>query len=66
MMLGSNSKYPMLALRFALLLSVFSVSTGFAEQIIEGYSVVRGKDFAFEIKARDDGFSTMKPRGIKV
>ena len=51
MMLGSNSKHPMLALRFALLISVFSVSTGFAEQIIEGYSVVRGKDFAFEIKA---------------
>ena len=50
-MLGSNSKHPMLALRFALLVSAFSVSTGFAEQIIEGYSVVRGKDFVFEIKA---------------
>jgi hypothetical protein len=42
----------MLALRFALLLfSAFSASTAFAEQIIEGYSIVRGKDFAFEIKA---------------
>lgn len=42
----------MLALRFALLLfSAFSVSNVFAEQIIEGYSVVRGKDFAFEIRA---------------
>jgi hypothetical protein len=42
----------MLALRFAVLLfSAFSASTVFAEQIIEGYSVVRGKDFAFEIKA---------------
>jgi hypothetical protein len=42
----------MLALRFTLLLfSAFSASTVFAEQIIEGYSVVRGKDFAFEIKA---------------
>jgi hypothetical protein len=50
-MLGSNSIHPMRTLRFALLLSVFSVSTGFAEQILEGYSVVRGKDFAFEIKA---------------
>jgi hypothetical protein len=37
--------------RFALLLSAFAVSTGFAEQILEGYSVVRGKDFAFQIKA---------------
>ena len=41
----------MLALRFALIVSVFSLSTGFAEQILEGYSVVRGKGFAFEIKA---------------
>jgi hypothetical protein len=51
MMLESNSKHPMLALRFALLLSAFAVSTGLAGQIIEGYSVVRGKDFAFEIRA---------------
>jgi hypothetical protein len=51
-MFVSNSIRPMLALRFALLLfSAFSASTVFAEQIIEGYSVVRGKDFAFEIKA---------------
>ena len=28
-----------------------SVSGVFAEQILEGYSVVRGKDYAFEIKA---------------
>jgi len=49
--LGSNFILPMLALRFALLLSAFSVSTSFAEQIIEGYSVVRGKGFAFEIRA---------------
>jgi hypothetical protein len=32
-------------------LFVISVSSGFAEQILEGYSVVRGKDYAFEIKA---------------
>ena len=51
-MFVSNSLHPMLALRFALLLfSAFSASTAFAEQIIEGYSIVRGKDFAFEIKA---------------
>jgi hypothetical protein len=51
-MFVSNSIPPMLALRFAVLLfSAFSASTVFAEQIIEGYSVVRGKDFAFEIKA---------------
>ena len=51
-MFVSNSIPPMLALRFALLLfSAFPASTVFAEQIIEGYSVVRGKDFAFEIKA---------------
>ena len=51
-MFVSNSIPPMLALRFTLLLfSAFSASTVFAEQIIEGYSVVRGKDFAFEIKA---------------
>ncbi len=49
--MASNSKHLMLALRFALIVSVFSLSTGFAEQILEGYSVVRGKGFAFEIKA---------------
>jgi hypothetical protein len=51
-MFVSNSIPPMLALRFVVLLfSAFSASTVFAEQLIEGYSVVRGKDFAFEIKA---------------
>jgi hypothetical protein len=51
-MLMSNSIHPMFALRFTILLFwAFSASTVFAEQIIEGYSVVRGKDFAFEIKA---------------
>ena len=51
-MFVSNSIPAMLALRCAVLLfSAFSASTVFAEQIIEGYSVVRGKDFAFEIKA---------------
>jgi hypothetical protein len=36
-----------------LLLGFFVVFTGsvFAEQILEGYSIVRGKDYAFEIKA---------------
>ena len=50
-MFVSKSIHPMLALRFALLFSAFSASTVFAEQIIEGYSVVRGQDFAFELKA---------------
>jgi hypothetical protein len=50
-MLVSNFNIPMLTFRIALFLSAFSVSTGFAEQILEGYSVVRGKGFAFEIKA---------------
>jgi hypothetical protein len=48
---GSNSIHPMRSFRLALLLSAFLVSDGFAEQILEGYSVVRGKNFAFEIKA---------------
>ena len=50
-MLLTNSKHPMPALCFALILSALSISTGFAEQILEGYSVVRGKGFAFQIKA---------------
>jgi hypothetical protein len=40
-----------LALLRAPLLFAFSVTTVFGEQILEGFSVVRGKDFAFEIKA---------------
>ncbi|MBV8141715.1 MAG: hypothetical protein JO279_17670 [Verrucomicrobia bacterium] len=42
------------AMSFFRLIAVFllpSVSSVFAEQILEGYSVVRGKDYAFEIKA---------------
>ena len=50
-MLPTNFKHPMPALCFALILAALSASTGFAEQILEGYSVVRGKGFAFEIKA---------------
>jgi hypothetical protein len=41
----------MLFFRFFLGLLVISVGSVFAEQILEGYSVVRGKDYAFEIKA---------------
>jgi hypothetical protein len=41
----------MLVFRFYLGLLIISVSSAFAEQILEGYSVVRGKDYAFEIKA---------------
>jgi hypothetical protein len=42
---------PTLAPLCAPLLFAFSVTTVFGEQILEGFSVVRGKDFAFEIKA---------------
>ena len=38
-------------LRLLLWLTIISASTVCAEQILEGYSVVRGKDYAFEIKA---------------
>jgi hypothetical protein len=38
-------------LRIILYLLFISVANGFAAQILEGYSVVRGKDYAFEIKA---------------
>ena len=41
----------MLLFRLYLGLLILSVSGVFAEQILEGYSVVRGKDYAFEIKA---------------
>lgn len=37
--------------RLFVVFSVTSVSGVYAEQILEGYSVVRGKDYAFEIKA---------------
>ncbi len=37
--------------RLLLWLTIISASTVCAEQILEGYSVVRGKDYAFEIKA---------------
>jgi len=50
-MLLSNTMNPALALLRAPLLFAFSVTTVFGEQILEGFSVVRGKDFAFEIKA---------------
>jgi hypothetical protein len=41
----------MFLFRLSLSLLILSVSGVFAEQILEGYSVVRGKDYAFEIKA---------------
>jgi hypothetical protein len=49
--MASNPVQSMRLFRFALGLFVVSVSGVFAEQILEGYSVVRGKDYAFEIKA---------------
>jgi hypothetical protein len=49
--MGSNPVQTMLFFRFFLGLLVISVGSVFAEQILEGYSVVRGKDYAFEIKA---------------
>jgi hypothetical protein len=41
----------MLFLRLFVGLFIISVSTVLAEQIFEGYSVVRGKDYAFQIEA---------------
>src|ERR1700736_2381143 len=41
----------MLFLRLFVGLFIISVSTALAEQIFEGYSVVRGKDYAFQIEA---------------
>src|SRR5580700_8991627 len=49
--MASNPVQSMRLFRFALGLFIVSVSGVFAEQILEGYSVVRGKDYAFEIKA---------------
>jgi hypothetical protein len=43
--------HPTLAHLFTPSLFAFSLTTVFSEQILEGFSVVRGKDFAFEIKA---------------
>jgi hypothetical protein len=48
---ASNPVQIMLLFRLFLGLFIVSVSSVFAEQILEGYSVVRGKDYAFEIKA---------------
>src|SRR5246127_3975812 len=49
--MASNPDQTMLLFRLYLGLLIASASTIFAEQILEGYSVVRGKDYAFEIKA---------------
>ena len=49
--MASNSFQTMLISRLFLALLIISVNSAFAEQILEGYSVVRGKDYAFEIKA---------------
>jgi hypothetical protein len=48
---ASNPDQTMLLFRLYLGLLIISASSVFAEQILEGYSVVRGKDYAFEIKA---------------
>src|ERR1700674_3182952 len=49
--LASDSVQTMLLFRLYLGFLALSVGSVFAEQILEGYSVVRGKDYAFEIKA---------------
>ncbi len=49
--MASNLVQTMLLFRLLLGLSTIFVCSVFAEQILEGYSVVRGKDYAFEIKA---------------
>jgi hypothetical protein len=49
--MASNPVQTMPLFRLILGLSMVSVSGVFAEQILEGYSVVRGKEYAFEIKA---------------
>jgi hypothetical protein len=48
---GPNPWQPMLFFRLFVVCLTTSVSSVFAEQILEGYSVVRGKDYAFQIKA---------------
>ncbi len=49
--MASNSFQTMLISRLFLALLIISVKSAFGDQILEGYSVVRGKDYAFEIKA---------------
>jgi hypothetical protein len=49
--MASDPVQTMLHFRLFLGLLTVIVSSVFAEQILEGYSVVRGKDYAFEIKA---------------
>jgi len=49
--MASNPVQTMLLFHFSIGLLTISMSSVFAEQILEGYSVVRGKDYAFEIKA---------------
>ena len=49
--MGSNSIQTMLFVRLFVGLFIISVSTVLAEQILEGYSVVRGKNYAFQIEA---------------
>jgi hypothetical protein len=49
--MGSNSVQTMLFVRLFVGLFIISVSTVLAEQILEGYSVVRGKNYAFQIEA---------------
>jgi hypothetical protein len=49
--MASIPDHIMLPFRLYLGLLIISASNVFAEQILEGYSVVRGKDYAFEIKA---------------
>jgi hypothetical protein len=49
--MASNPVQTMLLFRFFLGLFIVSVNCVSAGQILEGYSVVRGKDYAFEIKA---------------
>src|ERR1700693_265738 len=49
--MGSNSVQTMLFVRLFVGLFIISVSTVLAEQILEGYTVVRGKNYAFQIEA---------------
>ena len=49
--MASNFVQIMLLFRLYLGFLTFSAGSVFAEQILEGYSVVRGKGYAFEIKA---------------
>jgi hypothetical protein len=51
MIIVSHPVQTMLRFPIFLWLLIISASSVFAEQILEGYSVVRGKDYAFEIKA---------------